>query len=93
MDYSPPGSSVQGILQARILESVAVPSSMGPSPPRDWTHISLYLLHSNVGSFSTTATWEAPQVLYSLAKADTCCKWMNLEGLKNRGLKSEGPKY
>ena len=28
VDYSPPGSSVQGILQARILEWVAVPFSM-----------------------------------------------------------------
>ena len=27
MDCSPPGSSVQGILQARILEWVALPSS------------------------------------------------------------------
>jgi len=27
MDYSPPGSSVHGILQARILEWVAMPSS------------------------------------------------------------------
>ena len=35
MDYSPPGSSVHGILQARILEWVAMPSSKGPSPPRD----------------------------------------------------------
>ena len=26
MDYSPPGSSVHGILQARILERVAIPS-------------------------------------------------------------------
>ena len=26
MDYSPPGSSVRGILQARILEWVAIPS-------------------------------------------------------------------
>ena len=26
MDYSPPGSSIHGILQARILEWVAVPS-------------------------------------------------------------------
>jgi len=31
MDYSPPGSSVQGILQARILEWVAMPSSRGSS--------------------------------------------------------------
>ena len=31
MDCSPPGSSVQGILQARILERVAMPSSRGSS--------------------------------------------------------------
>ena len=34
MDCSPPGSSVHGILQARILEWVAMPS------PSDQTHIS-----------------------------------------------------
>ena len=37
MDYSLPGSSVLGMIQARILEGVAVPSSMGSSPPRDQT--------------------------------------------------------
>ena len=31
MDCSPPGSSVHRILQARILEWVAMPSSRGPS--------------------------------------------------------------
>ena len=40
MDCSPLGSSVQGILQARILEQVAVPSSRGSSPPRNRTYIS-----------------------------------------------------
>ena len=35
MDCSPPGSSVHGILQARILEWLAMPSSRGSSPPRD----------------------------------------------------------
>ena len=40
MDRSPPGSSIQGILQARILEWVAVPSSRGSSQPRDLTCIS-----------------------------------------------------
>ena len=34
MDYSPPGSSVQGILQVRILEWLAMPSSRGSSQPR-----------------------------------------------------------
>ena len=34
MDCSPPGSSVYGILQAGILEWVAMPSFRGSSPPR-----------------------------------------------------------
>ena len=37
VDYSPPGSSVHWILQARILEWVAISSSRGSSLPRDWT--------------------------------------------------------
>ena len=41
MDCSPPGSSVHGILQARILEWVAIPFSRGSSQPRDWTQPSL----------------------------------------------------
>ena len=32
---------VHGILQARILECIATPSSKGSSQPRDWTQISL----------------------------------------------------
>ena len=36
MDCSLPGSSVQGILQARILEWVAIPFSRESSWPRDW---------------------------------------------------------
>ena len=35
VDYSPPGSSVHGILQARILEWVAFPFSRGSSQPKD----------------------------------------------------------
>ena len=35
MDYSFPGSSIHGILQAIILEFVAMPSSRGSSRPRD----------------------------------------------------------
>ena len=40
---------VHGILQARILEWVAMPSSRGSSWPRDETHVSLCLLHWQVG--------------------------------------------
>ena len=46
MDCSPWGSSVHGILQARILEWVAMPSSKRSSWPRDQTHSS----HSAGGS-------------------------------------------
>ena len=35
VDFSPPGSSVHGILQAGILEWVAMPSSRGSSRPRE----------------------------------------------------------
>ena len=40
MDYSPPGSSVHGIFQARILEWVAISFSRGSSRPRDRTWVS-----------------------------------------------------
>ena len=40
MDYSPPGSSVHGTLQARTLEWVAMPSSRGSSRPRNGTQAS-----------------------------------------------------
>ena len=35
IDFNPPGSSVNWIFQAKILEWVAVPSSMGSSRPRN----------------------------------------------------------
>ena len=40
MDCSPPDSSVLGILQASILEWVAIPFSWGSSQPRDQTKVS-----------------------------------------------------
>ena len=40
MDCSPASSSVHGILQARILEWVAIPFSRGSSQPRDQTRVS-----------------------------------------------------
>ena len=56
MDYSSPGSSVHGILQARILEWGAIPLSRGSSWPRNQTQVS-----HTVGRFSTVwATREAP---------------------------------
>ena len=49
MDCSLPGSSVHGILQARILEWVAIPSSRGSSQPKDPTQVSCL-----AGRFFTT---------------------------------------
>ena len=40
MDCSPPDSSVRGVLQARILEWVAIPFSRKSSQPRDRTEVS-----------------------------------------------------
>ena len=44
-DCSPPGSSVHGILQARILEWVAISSSRGIFPTQGWKLHLLYVLH------------------------------------------------
>ena len=56
MNCSPPLSCVHGILQARILEWVAMPSSRGSSWPKNWTRVSYF-----TGRFFTNwATREAP---------------------------------
>ena len=49
MDCSPPGSSVHGILQARILERVDISSSRGLSWPRDRTLITCVSSISCIG--------------------------------------------
>ena len=40
MGYSLPGSSIHGIVQARVLEWVAISFSRESSRPRDWTQVS-----------------------------------------------------
>ena len=55
MDSSLASSSVHGILQARIMEWVAIPFSRGSSQPRNWTQVSCI-----AGRFFTIwATWES----------------------------------
>ena len=58
VDCSPPGSSVQGIFQARILEWVAISSSKGSSWIRDRTYVS-FLLYLGRWIFYHWATWKA----------------------------------
>ena len=62
-DCSLPGFSVHGILQARILEWVAISFSRGSSQLRDWTHLLLgrRILHQ-------WATWEAYSVSLAVIK-------------------------
>ena len=52
----PPGSSVLGILQARILEWVVIPFSRGSAWPRDWTWVSCIASRF----FNMSATREIP---------------------------------
>ena len=62
MDCSPPGFFVHRILQARILESVALLSSRDlPNPGTK--PMSLMSPASAGGFFTTIATWEAPLIL------------------------------
>ena len=72
MNYSSPGSSVRGILQARIL--VAIPFSRGSSQPRDWTQVSyslprqpgvillghMIVLEKAMAPHSSTLAWKIP---------------------------------
>ena len=63
LDCSPPGSSVHGILQARILQWVAIPFSRGSSQPRDWTQDSCITGRC----FIIWTTREAPKELHAAA--------------------------
>ena len=69
MDSSPPGFSVHGILQARILEWVAFPFSRGASQPRDQTWVPC-----TAGSFFTIwVTEEAPETSNSTSQNQNLC--------------------
>ena len=57
MNYSLPGSSVHGILQAKTLEWIAIPLSRGSSQPRDRTRVSCIAGRF----FASWATREAPR--------------------------------
>ena len=73
MDYSPPGSSIHGISQARILEWVAISFSRGSSWPVVWAGVScVFRLMLNLW-----ATWGS--LLYSVIdSSDSCSKCLLL---------------
>ena len=62
MDYCPPGSSVCGIFQARILEWVAIPFSRGSSRPknRTWFSCVAQILYHLSHHGSPHPTWDGP---------------------------------
>ena len=64
MNYNPSGFSICEILQARILERVAISSSTGSSWPRDWTCVSC-----TVGGFFTA---ELPGEAYFVECPSIC---------------------
>ena len=64
VNCSPPGSSVHGILQALILEWVAMPSSRGSSQPRDQT--ASLPSPALAGGFFTTELPGKPKRMFSL---------------------------
>ena len=68
MDCSPPGSSVHGILQARILEWVVISFSRGSSQPRN---ANLGLLHCR-------------QILYCLSHLGSPVEEGQVEGPRGR---------
>ena len=77
MDCSLPWSSVHEILQVRILEWAAMPSSRGSSWPRDQTNIS-YVFCIAGGFFTTESTWQAPSVIVYDINCTEGKRWLSV---------------
>ena len=73
MDCSPQGSSVHGIIQARILERVAISYSRGSSQTRDGTYMSCIFCISRQVLYHC-ATWEAHETpaMWALLLSPLC---------------------
>mgnify|MGYP007134236629 CR=1 FL=1 len=76
MGCSPPGSSVPGILQARILDWTAISSSRGSSRLRDRTCVSL--IAGRI--LATSASWKAPLPRYLYVIPLLSSRWRCREG-------------
>ena len=76
MDYSPSGSSVHGIPQARILDWVTISYSKGSSWPKDRTQVS-----GTAGGFFTTEPSEKPYAQLAADQLDNPFKvWLQGNG-------------
>ena len=85
MDCSPPGFSIHGIFQARILEWVAISFSRRSSGPRDWTQVSQIAGRL----FTVWVTRESELVLYSEVKVFSWWKLLTLGLLNSENKSSE----
>ena len=74
MDYRLPGFSVHWISQARILEWVAISSSMGSSQPRDWTCISC--VSCTAVRYFTSEPLEKPLPEYYFINTGNTLHWL-----------------
>ena len=80
MDYNAQGSSVHGILHARVLEWVATSSSSGSSQPRDRTHVTYV---------SCTGRWVLYHQCHLGSAVTSCLSKMQILGFQNRFMPSE----
>ena len=70
MDCNLPGSSVDGIYQARILEWIPISFSQGSSQPRDWTRVSyVSCIAGRFLSLQSSTCWAIRKALYMFV----CC--------------------
>ena len=63
MDCSPPGSSVHGISQARMLQWVTVPFSQGSSQHKNRTHVSF--VSCIAGDSLALSHWRSPELKFA----------------------------
>ena len=95
MDCSLPCSSVRGILQARILEWVAISFSRRSSQPRDRTRQTLYHL-SHQGSFQEEVISLQSSAQAEALRPDSCVwdwgttKWGRIGRVKERKERGKG---
>ena len=73
-----PGSSVHGILQAGVLEWVAIPFSRRSSQPRDWTRVSWIACRNSLPS-------EPPRTFYGQRSLAGYSPWSHTRIWHNRG--------
>ena len=93
-DCSPPGSSVHGILWARMLKWVAISSSWGSSWPKDWTLHLLCLLHyRNFFPTELPGKLKCHLIIHNFILKNKNLKKFNAIKIKDRGLPMWTPTY